>query len=209
MRSRREDSVIDSRRVQQYFDEKAAAWSAGRHTDPALIRTVLKQLEIGTGSRVLDIACGTGVLFPFYLEQGARVTGVDLSEGMIAAARTEYPDNPQIALRCADACRLSFQREFDACVIFDSLPHFPDIPALLQAAAGYLKDGGRLCILFDHSRSWVNGHHAGLGAIARDLPALKELEAMLPKELETETAEEDRTHYLLCARRKTADAVLQ
>lgn len=51
--------MIDSRRVQQYFDEKAAAWSAGRHTDPALIRTVLKQLEIGTGSRVLDIACGT------------------------------------------------------------------------------------------------------------------------------------------------------
>ena len=210
MRSNKEEECrIDPQRVQQYFDAKAYAWSAGRQTDAALIRIVLKQLEIGSGSRVLDIACGTGVLFPYYRECGAHVTGIDISAGMIAAARKKYQDDPAVTLVCADVCRMNFSREFDACVIFDSLPHFPDIPLLFQTAAGSLKAGGRLCVLFDHSRRWINGHHEGLEAIARALLALRELEAMLPPTLETETAEEDETHYLLCARRKTADAVLQ
>jgi SAM-dependent methyltransferase len=209
MRSEGEACRIDPQRVQQYFDAKADAWAAGRQPDETLIRAVLKQLEIGSGSRVLDIACGTGVLFPYYRECGARVTGIDISAGMIAAARKKYQDDPAITLVCADACRMPFSREFDACVIFDSLPHFPDLALLFQTAAGSLKTGGRLCVLFDHSRSWINGHHEGLEAIARDLPALRDLEVLLPAELETETAEEDETHYLLCARRKPADAVIQ
>jgi demethylmenaquinone methyltransferase/2-methoxy-6-polyprenyl-1,4-benzoquinol methylase len=50
------------------------------------------------GVSVLDVACGTGVLFPDYLARNVKsVTGIDLSPAMIDVAKVKYSD-PRITL---------------------------------------------------------------------------------------------------------------
>src|SRR6266702_1414730 len=62
-------------------------------------RALLEVADLGHGERVLDVACGTGVVTRLAAEhvgsEGA-VAGLDLNPGMIAVARTAVPD-PSIA----------------------------------------------------------------------------------------------------------------
>src|SRR5262245_26525968 len=54
-------------------------------------RLAVRSLALRAGSRVLDLACGTGDLCRELTIAGLRPTGVDLSFGMLAAARTSAP----------------------------------------------------------------------------------------------------------------------
>jgi ubiquinone/menaquinone biosynthesis C-methylase UbiE len=76
------------------------------------------------GSTVLDVPVGTGRFIPIYLEIGLTVTGLDLSDDMLAeAARTFEPSAQQVALRRGSATELPFpDQQFDALVSFRFLP---------------------------------------------------------------------------------------
>jgi SAM-dependent methyltransferase len=51
-----------------------------------------ERLTVQKGDRVLDAGCGTGRNFPRLLAQGAIVTGVDFSSGMLRVAGSKFPD---------------------------------------------------------------------------------------------------------------------
>ena len=88
---------VNTNDVRGFFDSLAGSWDADRCADAGKIRDILRAADIVPGVRVLDVACGTGVLFPFYLEFGAEsVTGVDISPEMIRIARQggRQPDTP-------------------------------------------------------------------------------------------------------------------
>ena len=54
-------------------------------------RRTVRDLRLPVGSLVLDLACGTGDLCTELVRSGHRPVGVDLSFGMLAAARTQRP----------------------------------------------------------------------------------------------------------------------
>src|ERR1700710_3183756 len=54
-------------------------------------RRTVRELGLPKGSRVLDLAAGTGGLCRELARSGHRPIGIDLSFGMLAAARTEAP----------------------------------------------------------------------------------------------------------------------
>ena len=56
-----------------------------RHAHETQYRVFLELVP--PGSRVLDVGCGEGALSVLLAEHGCRVTGVDLSEPNVAAAR--------------------------------------------------------------------------------------------------------------------------
>lgn len=100
--------------------------------------------------RVLEIAIGTGRNLPFY-PPGAQLTGVDLSPGMLARARTraETLAHP-VDLQLGDAQRLSFpDASFDAVVATLTMCSIPDDQAAVAEMARVLRPGGRL-VLLDH-----------------------------------------------------------
>ena len=78
------------------------------------------------GAKVLDLGCGTGLELQFYYGENpaAKVTGIDLSEGMLEALKAKFPDkNPELI--CGSYFDLPLGEEiYDAAVSVESLHHF-------------------------------------------------------------------------------------
>lgn len=131
---------------------------------PALFRpwsdVVADAARVGPGQRVLDVACGTGVLACTVAGrvgcEGA-VVGVDANAQMLAVARRkpgriEWIEGRAEALPCADA-------DFDAVVSQFGLMFFDDRRAALCEMMRVLRPDGRLavavCDALDHSPGYA------------------------------------------------------
>ena len=80
--------MIEQKDVIAFFDERAGEWDAGMVRSDEKIGRILDNAKVTAGSRVLDIACGTGVLIGDYLRRNVEsVTAVDISPEMIRIAR--------------------------------------------------------------------------------------------------------------------------
>ena len=94
--------MIDKRDVIAFFDRCAPDWDAGMVRHEPVIQAILDNAGVGPGMSVLDVACGTGVLFPDYLARGAVVTGIDISPEMARIAAEKFAGEPQVQVLCGD-----------------------------------------------------------------------------------------------------------
>ena len=110
-------------------------------------RRVVEIAGIRPGQRVLDVACGTGVLACAAAARvGATgsVTGLDANAEMVAVARRKRPD---LAWRVGHAEALPFpDASFDAVVSQFGLMFFQDRRAALREMMRVLRPGGRLVV---------------------------------------------------------------
>ena len=117
----------------------------------ALARRVLDAVRLGAGDRAVDVGCGYGGTAHLGALRGARVTGLTLSEGQAAVARTRpVPDGgpaPEILVRDWLDNRLG-DGAFDAAWAIESTTHMPDRPRVFAEVARVLRPGGRfaLCV---------------------------------------------------------------
>ncbi len=153
--------MIDKREVIAFFDRCAPAWDAGMVRHEPVIEAILDNAGVGSGMRVLDVACGTGVLFPDYLARGASVTGIDISPEMARIAAEKFAGEPRVQVLCGDVEEAVFSQPFDVVMVYNAFPHFPD-PARLIARLGRLvKPDGRLSVAHGMSRAAIDSHHSG------------------------------------------------
>lgn len=90
-----------------------------------LRRVVAKAAGVGTGSRVLDVATGTGAQALAFADAGAEVVGIDISESMLRVAR-RHAGNRRVTFRAADATELPFEDgSFDVCSVSFALHEMP------------------------------------------------------------------------------------
>ena len=83
--------MFEIEHVRGYFDERASQWDAVCSHDRYKLAAVVTLARVTPGARVLDIACGTGVLFDELLSRNpASLLGVDLSPNMIAQAHQKH-----------------------------------------------------------------------------------------------------------------------
>ena len=108
---------------------------------------VLDAIGLKDGDRVLDVACGTGVLAreaASRVGESGHVWGVDLNPGMLAVAASLAP---AIEWRQADATSLPFSDEaFDAVASQFGLMFFPDRRQALREMARVLARGRRVAV---------------------------------------------------------------
>ena len=143
-----------------FFDRLAPQWDADMIRDDAIIATILDNADVTSGKDILDVACGTGVLFPDYLARNvASVTGVDISPEMVKIAAGKFPS--QVQVLCGDVQKVDFGRKFDCIVIYNAFPHFPDPEGLIAALSAMLKPGGTLTVAHGMSRAAIDRHHEG------------------------------------------------
>jgi 2-polyprenyl-3-methyl-5-hydroxy-6-metoxy-1,4-benzoquinol methylase len=128
-----------------YWDE---SMSGGRTWQRTLIAPAVERLlELRSGERVLEIACGNGEFSRRMADLGARVLATDFSEGMLRRARARGADG--IDYRRADATNeeellaLGEPGEFDAVVCNMAIMDMTDIGPMAAAGAVLLRPGGR------------------------------------------------------------------
>ena len=143
-----------------FFDRLAPGWDADMIRSDAIIGKILDGAGVTAGKDVLDVACGTGVLFPDYLARNVgSLTAVDISPEMVKIAESKYPGRVQV--RCGDVEELDFGRKFDCIMVYNAFPHFPEPENLIRTLSGMLKEGGTLTVAHGMSRAAIDRHHEG------------------------------------------------
>lgn len=114
-----------------------------------------------TGLTALDMGCGTGRHSLWLAAQGANVTAVDFSEGMLAEAR-QKPNADRVKFLQHDLHKpLPFDdQHFDAVVSGLVLEHIQDIGSLFAEARRVLKPTGRAVISAMHPAMFLRGSQA-------------------------------------------------
>ena len=148
--------------VIEFFDRCAPSWDADMIKNDVIIGKILDNAEIEAGQDILDVACGTGVMFDYYLNRGvASVTGIDISPEMAKIATEKYTAEEKVQVICGDVEEVKFDKKFDRIVVYNAFPHFPKPKRLIKILAGLLKENGRLTIAHGMSREAIDGHHKG------------------------------------------------
>lgn len=106
------------------------------------------RFNIPSGSRVLEVGCGTGNLL-HDLEPSTGV-GIDISKGMIDIARQSFPE---LDFYVMDAEQLELNETFDFIVLSDSLGYFEDIQAAFAGLNKVCHRGTRIIITY-HNFLW-------------------------------------------------------
>ena len=103
------------------------------------------------GERVLDVACGTGIVARTTAERvgnSGTVIGLDLNEGMLEVARNASSNiHPNIEWRKGDVKEIPYEdSSFDVVFCQQGLQFFPNKLAALQEIHRVLKSNGRLAL---------------------------------------------------------------
>lgn len=191
--------------VIEFFNRCAPAWDDGLVTDDHIIARILDRAGIGAGCRVLDVACGTGVLFPYYLcRDVASVTGIDISPEMANIASGKYKGEPRIGVVCGDAENWEFPGRFDAVVVYNAFPHFLHPERLIAHLSSLLCPGGTLTVAHGASRESIDAHHRGSAShVSRGLMHIEELRSLFAEHLTVETLISDDKMYQVTGRKVT------
>jgi ubiquinone/menaquinone biosynthesis C-methylase UbiE len=142
---------VDDRDVADYWDGNAEVWTrhvrAGYDTFRRLYNNPAFFAFVGdlSGQYVLDVGCGEGYNTRLFSQRGARMVGIDISTGMIEAARAEEARQPMgIRYEVASMNDLSlFEDEtFDACVSTMALMDCADYAGAVRDIHRVLRPGG-------------------------------------------------------------------
>ena len=153
---------MDKKDVIAFFDRCAPTWDAEMIKSDVKIGRILDNAEVGADMDILDVACGTGVMFDYYLDRNvASVTGIDISPEMAKIAAEKYADESKVQVICGDVEEYAFDRKFDRIVVYNAFPHFPYPKRLIKILANLLKEGGRLTVAHGMSREAIDNHHSG------------------------------------------------
>jgi SAM-dependent methyltransferase len=128
----------------QLVDNGAEAYE--RYLVPAVMARFADELveSVGPGDRVLDVACGTGIVARHAAARGATVVGVDLNAQMLAVARAA---DPAIEWIEADAAALPLANAaFDVVLCQQGLQFMPDPAAAIVEMRRVLAPDGRLTV---------------------------------------------------------------
>ena len=114
------------------------------------------------GKRVLDIACGEGLGTSLISRWGAaRVTGVDVAETAISAARTRLPEKEKanVEFICDDAIRYLERttEDFDIIVSAETIEHLEDPRRFLELCRSRLTEDGGLVVTCPNDHYYYGG----------------------------------------------------
>ena len=188
---------MEKKDVIEFFDRCAPSWDAEMIKSDAKIGKILDNAEVGEGMDILDVACGTGVMFDYYLQRGvASVTGIDISPEMAKIAAAKFEAEPKVQVICGDVEEYKFDRKFDRIVVYNAFPHFPYPKRLIKILAGLLKEDGRLTVAHGQSREAIDGHHSGSASkVSNGLMSAENLKRIFDAHFEVEVVVSNRHMY--------------
>lgn len=148
---------MNSTQISRFFDYQAQTWD-NRPVDILRIQHIMNFCDLKAGQKILDVACGTGVLFKTLLAYGPEcVLGVDISEQMVQKALQKVKDN-RLQVIAQDFLMLDV-KGFDRVDIYNAYPHFFDKDKLAKKTFEVLRSGGRFILAHNMGRKTINAVH--------------------------------------------------
>ncbi len=139
--------------LRETYNHIAERWhvEAQRPSQRPGLDVVLRDLQ--PDASVLDVGCGTGLIAGRFLKAGARVTGIDISDGMLEIARREHPEGAFLQMDLLETEKL--EGKFDVICAVAVLLHRPrhELDRLLRIFCDKLKVGGRLFVAVKEKRA--------------------------------------------------------
>ena len=188
---------MEKKTIAEFFDKCAPWWDADMIRNEPVIAAILDNGGIREGAAVLDVACGTGVLFPYYLARNvALVTAVDISPEMARIAAEKTAD-PRVRVICGDVETLPVDTLCDCCVIYNAFPHFVDPSRLAERLAAWVKPGGRLTVAHGMSLEALDRHHAAVQHVSRGMLTTEEMTEVLSPWFAVDVTVSDAEKYIV------------
>jgi len=149
------DQAEHNRQTRDAYDRLAAVWSATTDDGPfngLLERPALRSLVPAglAGTMVLDAGCGSGAQAEWLLDQGAEVTGVDLSPRMIKEAARRCPGRGRFLVADLAEPLPVEPRSLDGITCSLALHYLRDWEVPLRSFASALRPGGWAVISLEH-----------------------------------------------------------
>jgi ubiquinone/menaquinone biosynthesis C-methylase UbiE len=169
-------NVMIQRQTEQWQLDEGSAEAYERYLVPLLFAPgaeyLIELATPGPGERVLDVACGTGIVArraALRVGSGGKVVGLDLNEGMLGMASKASSDvRPVIEWRQGDATSMHLpDGAFDVVFCQQGLQFFPDQPAALSEMYRVLTPNGRLALSVLRSLEHNPGYHLLADALER------------------------------------------
>ncbi len=120
----------------------------------AHIRAQAAKVDSPKGSKVLDVACGTGAQSIAFAKRGLSVVGVDLSPDMLARAKKKVREEYDVNFICADASKIEYpDSHFALSSISFGLHDMPEEIglAVLKEMKRATKQNGKIIIVDYHT----------------------------------------------------------
>lgn len=190
--------MINKHEVKEFFDSLASTWDNNMIKDDDIIYTILSNANVKRDCDVLDVACGTGVLIPYYKSLNAKsITGIDISPNMIQIAKNKF-ENDYCHFICSDVETYTFDKKFDSIVVYNAFPHFADPESLVRCLSHLLKENGTLSIAHGMSREKINMHHSTVMQVSNTLLDANELAQIFKKYLKVTCIISNEKMYQVC-----------
>lgn len=145
-------------KIKAFFDELASSWDE-KNADSDGAKKIVKQFkESIAGKSVLDVGCGTGVLYPYLQRTKAKsITAIDISDEMIKLARDKYPEGNFL---CKDVLELESKEKFDTIIMYNVYPHLMKKKKLVDKVSSLLNENGVFIVAHGSSKDTINSHHS-------------------------------------------------
>jgi demethylmenaquinone methyltransferase/2-methoxy-6-polyprenyl-1,4-benzoquinol methylase len=136
-------------------------------------RAAARAVDAGAGSRVLDLAAGTGSSSLLFAAAGAFVVPCDFSLGMLQVGKHGKHGHGELPFIAGDALRLPFaDASFDAVTISFGLRNVADMDAALAEMARVTRPGGRLVVCEFSHPTWRPLRRVYTGYLMAALPSV-------------------------------------
>ncbi|MEU4834417.1 class I SAM-dependent methyltransferase [Streptosporangium sp. NPDC023615] len=128
------------------WDEQANDWAEIQEAQcTPLFEAALSEMNVGPGTTVLDVGCGSGLALAIAAGRGATVSGLDASPELLRIARRRVP--AAVELRTGHLDRLPFDEcAFDVVMAYNALRYAADPVATVAGFARAAKPGGVVCV---------------------------------------------------------------
>lgn len=134
--------------VMNHYDVVARAYDLQYGQEQrAKIEFILRNLDLEYTGLVLDVGCGTGLLFDYLLEKAKILVGVDISRNILRKVREKFKGKDNIFLIQADADYLPFPEEtFDLTFAITLLQNVPSPAETMKEMRRVTKTGASIIV---------------------------------------------------------------
>lgn len=126
-----------------------------------ITRQMIELINVGSHDNIMDLGCGVGWATRVLAQKASSgfVLGIDLSDRMIAQARTAYRNPNNALFAVADAARIPCAGDFfNSLLSVESIYYYPNLEGAFAEVFRILRPGGKAFFLINYYKENVYGH---------------------------------------------------